>query len=105
MQIGTVRPEEARIFNRHEGFHRFHDDAGEEYGSFEIFWHDGQDSEYVTEYDADTGQHETLDPGWYWWACFPGCLPDGDAMGPAASSLDAMLNADELHPDYLDDES
>ena len=20
--------------------------------------------------------------GWYYWACFPGCLPDGDPMGP-----------------------
>ena len=20
--------------------------------------------------------------GWYWWSCFPGCLPDSDAFGP-----------------------
>ena len=20
--------------------------------------------------------------GWYWWACMPGCLPDGDPIGP-----------------------
>lgn len=20
--------------------------------------------------------------GWYWWYCFPGCLPDGEPMGP-----------------------
>lgn len=20
--------------------------------------------------------------GWYWWACLPGCLPDGDPTGP-----------------------
>ena len=23
-----------------------------------------------------------LEPGWYWQACFPGCLPDGDPNGP-----------------------
>lgn len=20
--------------------------------------------------------------GWYYWACFPGCLPDSDPVGP-----------------------
>lgn len=20
--------------------------------------------------------------GWYWWTCFPGCLPDSDPFGP-----------------------
>lgn len=23
-----------------------------------------------------------LEPGWYWVACWPGCLPDGDPQGP-----------------------
>jgi hypothetical protein len=34
--------------------------------------------------------------GWYWWACYPGCLPDGDAFGPFPTSYrahhDAMTN-------------
>lgn len=25
---------------------------------------------------------EPLDPGWYVWACFPGCLPESDPWGP-----------------------
>lgn len=25
------------------------------------------------------------EPGWYWWPCFPGCLPDGDPVGPFAT--------------------
>ena len=36
--------------------------------------------------------HRT-DPGWYWWACFPGCLPDGDAMGPFDTEGEAIDDA------------
>lgn len=28
--------------------------------------------------------------GWYWWSCQPGCLPDGDAIGPFESRADAI---------------
>jgi hypothetical protein len=38
--------------------------------------------------------------GWYWWACFPGCLPDGDPMGPFTSPTRAAEDA----VDGLDDE-
>src|ERR1017187_2208461 len=23
-----------------------------------------------------------LEAGWYWWSCFPGCLPDSEPNGP-----------------------
>jgi hypothetical protein len=25
---------------------------------------------------------EPTGPGWYWWTCFGGCLPEGDPIGP-----------------------
>ena len=28
--------------------------------------------------------------GWYWWACFPGCLPDSDPFGPFESERAAI---------------
>ena len=31
--------------------------------------------------------------GWYWWSCFPGCLPDSDPLGPFASKQDAISDA------------
>ncbi len=34
-------------------------------------------------------------PGWYWWACYPGCLPDGDAFGPFPTSYRALKDAIE----------
>ena len=130
MIIGTVRIEEAQAYTSHAGYHQFHEaSTGEDmwaahvcdgvnhdpssslchvdkclvrrsYGSFEVFWHDGNPSEYVTEYDAELGEHATMKPGWYWWAGFPGCLPDGDAMGPFASSQQAHEDADEWAPEY-----
>jgi hypothetical protein len=33
------------------------------------------------------------EPGWYWWACFPGCLPDGEPNGPFLTAEDAMMDA------------
>ncbi len=40
------------------------------------------------------GPTETM-TGWFWWACFPGCLPDGDPHGPFATEADALADARE----------
>jgi hypothetical protein len=34
--------------------------------------------------------------GWYWWPCFPGCLPDGDPMGPFDSEEEATRDAQDI---------
>ena len=31
--------------------------------------------------------------GWYWWSCFPGCLPDSDPEGPFPTEADALDDA------------
>ncbi len=36
---------------------------------------------------------EGLKPSWYWWSCFPGCLPDGDPVGPFNSKQEALADA------------
>lgn len=33
--------------------------------------------------------------GWYWWPCLPGCLPDGDPIGPFATKAEALADARE----------
>lgn len=38
---------------------------------------------------------EGLVEGWYWWACFPGCLPDGEPVGPFGSDVEALTDAQE----------
>jgi hypothetical protein len=35
--------------------------------------------------------------GWYWWACFPGCLPDGEASGPFRTEAGAIKDARSLN--------
>ena len=37
----------------------------------------------------ETGQ------GWYWWSCFPGCLPDSDPNGPFATEAEALADAQD----------
>jgi hypothetical protein len=31
--------------------------------------------------------------GWYYWACFPGCLPDSDPIGPFETENEAIADA------------
>lgn len=61
-------------------YHKFIDPDGEQYGSFEVF---------KVEKTTDV----FIEPGFYWWPCQPGCLPDGDPEGPFPSYLDAVHNA------------
>ena len=34
-----------------------------------------------------------LASGWYWQACFPGCLPDGEPNGPFPTPEEAIMDA------------
>lgn len=88
--------------------------TGETWGSFETFLWDRfdcqdaglieQDPESETgwvsfdfgmgwnsacRFDADPADFE----GFYWQACWPGCLPDGDPMGPFPTEQEAIDNA------------
>lgn len=36
---------------------------------------------------------EDTGPGWYWWACMPGCLPDSEPFGPFATEQEAIDDA------------
>jgi hypothetical protein len=72
--------------NEKASYHQFRlpesDLSGEWFGSFEVFWAN----------KGDLGQAEDGSPepsGWYWQSCQPGCLPDGDAIGPFDTSEEA----------------
>ena len=46
--------------------------------------------------DAELFYHEGGDddpPGFYWWACFPGCHPDTEAVGPYDTAEQAVCEA------------
>lgn len=71
--------------NQYIGYHPFMDSETKEYyGSFEVF--------EITD-PKPTDREDLLDEGFYWWSCFPGCLPDGEANGPFNTAMEAYLDA------------
>ena len=68
-------------------YYSFIGSDGGEYGSFEVF--------KVEAGEVVETEHGVLEPGYYWWACLPGCLPDGSAIGPFTSEAEAIANARE----------
>jgi len=98
MIIGSRRAEEARAHDSQSGYHTFTSEAGESYGSFEVFWHNGGHMIEPDEGD-DMPLDDWRDPepaGWYWIAGFPGCMPDSETpSGPFSSSREAREDADE----------
>lgn len=42
------------------------------------------------------GDGEMMGEGWYWWACFPGCMPDSDPCGPFDTEAEAIADAQEV---------
>lgn len=49
--------------------------------------------------DEDGG---IMPAGWYWWSCQPGCLPDGDPMGPFDTEDEAIADLCDGLDDGLD---
>ena len=52
----------------------------------EIFY---ADENLVKEWEEEW---DNVDIGWYWWFCFPGCLPDSLPTGPFVSKVEAYNN-------------
>ena len=44
-------------------------------------------------------QEEPSEPGFYWWACLPGCMPDSDPFGPFATYDEALQDARDTYDD------
>ena len=44
------------------------------------------------------------DEGWYYWSCFPGCLPDSEPWGPFATRAEALADMRESWHDDDDDD-
>lgn len=40
-------------------------------------------------------EENAIKGGWFYWFCFPGCLPEGDPMGPFATYGDAVKACQE----------
>ena len=40
-------------------------------------------------------EDEGITSGWFYWYCFPGCMPESDPMGPYASCAEALKAAQD----------
>jgi len=50
---------------------------------------------YAQDGELTSDEGEPLPAGWYWWACFPGCLPDGPPAGPFETEAEALADAQD----------
>jgi len=88
-----------KVFDSDAGYHSWHapplesgETSGETYGCFEVYWEEGG----------------AFKPGWYWAGVRSSkdntsLEEDPNSAGPFTTSGAAMLDADEFHPDNLDD--
>lgn len=53
----------------------------------EVFYNDGVE---LTNEDGNP-----LPSGWYWWSCFPGCMPDSEPNGPYDTEAEALEDAQD----------
>lgn len=78
-------------------YYQFKDSENQPYGSFEVFYADIADCADLAKIEIAAAVAEedrtTFHPGYYWWACFPGCMPDGDPSGPFRSEEAAVEDA------------
>jgi hypothetical protein len=40
-------------------------------------------------------ENEGIEGGWFYWYCFPGCMPDSEPMGPYKTAQEAKEAAQE----------
>ncbi len=51
---------------------------------------------FYTDYNYHVeNPEEALEPGYYYWHCFPGCLPDSEPWGPYETEQEAIESAQE----------
>lgn len=62
---------------------------------FEVTDQQASRSRRAQEAGADADMYGPDEPGWYWWSCFPGCLPDGEPTGPFETEAEAIADAQE----------
>ena len=66
----------------------------------ETFYVSAREARDYRKEDPDTSY---TGPGWYVWACFPGCMPDSDPFGPYATEAEAVAEWRDMYG--TDDES
>jgi len=59
----------------------------------EVFYISEREARFNRQFSTGDDDCRPFVAGWYWWSCFPGCLPDGDLIGPFATEAEALADA------------
>ena len=59
----------------------------------EVFYVSQMEVNYNLQNIDPADEYTITEAGWYWWSCFPGCLPDSDAIGPFETEQEAINDA------------
>jgi hypothetical protein len=72
--------------------HHFTDTEGNEHWPVEVFYH----GDHAPHHDGTPAVDDepAMEAGWYWWTCFPGCMPESDPHGPFDCEDDAITDAE-----------
>jgi len=63
----------------------------------EVFHMSRAEMEPGTIWESEDEPGSFCEPGYYWWTCFPGCMPDGPPMGPFETEAEALADAQDLN--------
>ena len=77
-------------------YHQFTNEQGEQYGSFEVFFDTADTGPWSDEPRNFDQDGKPVKSGFYWWSCFPGCLPDGEPSGPFENEQEAIKDATDF---------
>jgi hypothetical protein len=61
----------------------------------EVFYWDNADAADYNDISMIADDDSKYTEGWYWWPCFPGCMPDSDPIGPFETEAEAIADAQE----------
>ena len=59
----------------------------------EVFYVSPTEAIYNKQNADHANEYTIFEPGWYWWSCFPGCLPDSEPFGPFETEEQALADA------------
>jgi hypothetical protein len=61
--------------------------------NIEVFRHPEDYDLSEKTFPSNRNHEDEYEPGWYYWSCQPGCIPDSEAVGPFDSEAEAHNDA------------
>jgi hypothetical protein len=65
----------------------------------EVFYVSQLEVNYNLENLDHADEYTLTEAGWYWWSCFPGCMPDSEPFGPFETEEEATFDYILLYAD------